>query len=137
MPGLVRWSVDDVMALRSRFPTKKISDVDVRRRTSTYVHVRPRTSTYVERTSTYVDVRRLTWTYHVDVRPRTSTYVHVRPEGVEVNFVRGGKEAFEAGLARSEDPAGLLAHIFTCRTEGLQGSLRWIRSIRIVFDMFD
>ena len=53
----------EILALRSRFPTKKISDVDVRRGTSTYVDVRRRTSTYVyvrRRTSTYVDVRRRT-----------------------------------------------------------------------------
>ena len=49
------------MALRSRFPTKKVSNVDVRRRTSTYVDV-PR------RTSPYVDVRQRTLT-DVDVGP--------------------------------------------------------------------
>ena len=71
--------------------------VDLRRRTSTCVHVRPRTSTYVHvrrRTSTYIDVRRRTSTY-VDVRRHTSTYVDVRrctstyvDQIFEVSFVR-------------------------------------------------
>ena len=90
----------DVMALRSRFPTKKISDVDIRRRTSTYVDVRRLTSTYVEvrrRTWTYADVRGRTSTY-IDVRRRTSTYVHVRPRTstyvnqiFEVGYVAAGR----------------------------------------------
>ena len=131
-----------VMALRSRFPTKKISNVDVRqrtfdvrRRTSTYVHVRQRTSTfvdvrrrtstYVRRTSTDVDVGNLlrrkstSKRQYVDVRRLTSTYVpppfSTPPLPRSDSFMHFERYATQRMLSRWKD----LCHMANCYSYSL------------------